>query len=82
MRFCHEANANRAGFPRQRMCAEPLWQAGNSEALPNGGRAKNRAWSSGQNRGNCMCSLTEVTRGAGKLACLHRVCYKFVANSG
>src|SRR5205823_14138516 len=36
--------------------------------------AKNRAWSSGRNRGHCMCSTRKATHGAGRLACLRRVC--------
>src|SRR6266446_5887752 len=41
--------------------------------------AENRTWSSGRNRGHCRCGSSKVTRGVGRLACLRRVCYKFVA---
>src|SRR6266849_1725425 len=44
--------------------------------------AENRTWSSGRNRGHCRCGTSKVTRGAGRLACLRRVCYKFVAEFG
>ncbi len=43
---------------------------------------ENKAWSSGGNRGNCMYGIQQVTAGGHRLACLHRVCYKFVAELG
>src|SRR5437016_13234018 len=42
-------------------------------------RAKNRPSTSERHLGHCMCSTHKATRGARRLACLRRVCYKFVA---
>jgi len=79
MRFCHGANANRGGLRRQRMRTGHFAAGGRARRYRTEAWLKNRAWSSGGIADTVGAVHEKRQRGAGGVACLRRVCYKFVA---